>query len=126
MKFKELKIGDEFNWDGSYPSKKWKAVKVSIGNYRIIDDDDLFVVGKEEDIYRYVDTVNKEVTLLKDDKPICKNCKYWFDKRTCEKVDDIVKGKNRFEMVAEADDDQGLQCRLRTGPEFGCVHFSNK
>ena len=31
----------------------------------------------------------------------------------------------RLEITATADDDQGLECDLHTGPEFGCNHFDS-
>ena len=67
----------------------------------------------------------------------CKDCKYWepHNKRnkkwhTCgaaswvdydEKIEDGGVG-----IYADASDDSGLVCGLRTGPMFGCVKFSAK
>jgi len=56
---------------------------------------------------------------------ICKNCQYWvkWDRpfHTCDcSVDNP---ETAFEVDGEAWDDSGLQVWLRTGPNFGCVHF---
>ena len=53
----------------------------------------------------------------------CKTCKHWTEwKTTCELVDfDFDPIESRFAVLAQADDDQGLEASLVTGPEFGCV-----
>jgi hypothetical protein len=61
---------------------------------------------------------------------ICKNCDMWgsYIQDVCNFTTHIGsdKGLKRFEVVAYADDDQGLEGFLKTGPEFGCVHFTPK
>jgi hypothetical protein len=61
---------------------------------------------------------------------ICKNCKMWGDyiPETCDYLSGIGanEGAKRFEIISSADDDQGLEAFLKTGPEFGCVHFVTK
>lgn len=59
----------------------------------------------------------------------CKNCRFWgisYD-HECDRIgysDNQVKGNtSAFNISANADDDQGLQASLVTGPDFGCVKF---
>lgn len=55
----------------------------------------------------------------------CKNCRWWG--RVYEGCCDNVGAGNEataFDIVATADDDQGLEVVLKTGPEFGCIHFN--
>jgi hypothetical protein len=57
----------------------------------------------------------------------CRDCKWWgkdYDS-TCERVDIDRKGTAEFSIFSRADDDQGLEARLTTGPDFGCVHFES-
>jgi hypothetical protein len=57
----------------------------------------------------------------------CKNCKYWDKKNkgicVMEGFADISLDSSAFEVVFQAGDDQGLEMALRTGPDFGCIHF---
>lgn len=61
----------------------------------------------------------------------CEDCKWWGKDyaSTCERVDidmrQIRKGTAEFSIFSRADDDQGLEARLITGPDFGCVHFES-
>jgi len=61
---------------------------------------------------------------------LCKDCKWWglYLKGVCDKVGniDVEKGFKKFSIEARADDDQGLEAYLVTGPDFGCIHFINK
>lgn len=66
----------------------------------------------------------------------CKTCKWWRDKE-CELVgqteqptynfygrasnEDVETSPTLFEIEWGVSDDSGLNLRLRTGPEFGCV-----
>ena len=58
----------------------------------------------------------------------CKDCKYWgmdYD-GVCSFVNTIKATANPdtiFELKLTADDDQGLEGHLVTGPYFGCIHF---
>ena len=61
---------------------------------------------------------------------LCKDCKYWddgecvdlyLDTFNCMKLD----GSERA-LYYIVDDDSGLDCGLKTGPEFGCVRFRKK
>jgi hypothetical protein len=60
----------------------------------------------------------------------CKDCQWWIKNRgysSCDKVNhDYNDGDTAFEIEADADDDQGLEVELITGPEFGCVLFKGK
>ena len=56
----------------------------------------------------------------------CKECRAWEDGE-CVLVDWIATTETEdganFSVYATSDDDQGLQCGLKTGPDFGCVQF---
>jgi len=64
----------------------------------------------------------------------CKDCKSWGSwlgiDAVCERPDDLwpkdIPEGQQFSIDCEADDDQGLQAWLRTGPEFGCVRFEER
>ncbi len=58
----------------------------------------------------------------------CKDCRWWgvdFE-GVCDFPNTIHAGQSdvSFEIEAKANDDQGLEAVLKTGPEFGCLHFS--
>lgn len=64
----------------------------------------------------------------------CKDCKYWEahnDGRnrwnTCEAADWVYYkdkiGDSDIAIFADASDDTGLDCGLKTGPMFGCVKY---
>ena len=61
----------------------------------------------------------------------CKDCKWWED-GVCDYSGswDNVSGwgmkSNEFEIDAYASDDTGLDCKLKTGKDFGCVQFRDK
>ena len=59
----------------------------------------------------------------------CSDC-WWWDKYTweCAKIDTMEEGFSTIRgdeagIVVDAQDDQGLQVWLQTGPNFGCVKF---
>ena len=58
--------------------------------------------------------------------PTCKTCKFWVD-GCCDMIDFTdprskkPKPSNHFEVDVTVSDDTGLDVRLRTGPDFGCV-----
>lgn len=56
----------------------------------------------------------------------CKNCRYWgVDFHgVCDFVDTIQADDpdTGFYIAASAHDDQGLEARLHTAPNFGCVN----
>ena len=58
---------------------------------------------------------------------LCKDCRWWGKYITgcCDKVGspDPEENDAGFDLILEADDDQGLDGQLKTGPEFGCVQF---
>ena len=63
----------------------------------------------------------------------CKDCRWWKRDGVCDFADtvDVLRDKANpnpsaaaFAIAISADDDQGLDVWLRTGPEFGCVHFA--
>lgn len=62
----------------------------------------------------------------------CKNCRWWGRGGICEFVDTeyVFRGEAKktdaaaFSITVQVDDDQGLDVWLKTGPEFGCVHFA--
>lgn len=61
---------------------------------------------------------------------LCKDCKYWYcgecDNLELEDFNDMkLEGSDR-ELYYRVDDDSGLDCGLKTGPEFGCVRFRKK
>jgi hypothetical protein len=65
----------------------------------------------------------------------CKDCKYWethTDCRgkswsTCEAAPWVGRSykisDDSFAIYADASDDSGLECGLKTGPMFGCIKF---
>ena len=61
---------------------------------------------------------------------ICKNCIYWgvYQPSICDYVNSQYSSnpKTGMEIIADADDDQGLFVMLQTAPEFGCVNFKSK
>lgn len=62
----------------------------------------------------------------------CKNCRFWgaYIEGACDRVGFLLlnehKNPRRFHISAFADDDQGLEAQLITGPEFGCVLFEQE
>lgn len=50
----------------------------------------------------------------------CKDCAWW-DERECRKVDFAL--AKQFYIDVKVADDHGLEVKLMTGPEFGCVEF---
>jgi len=62
----------------------------------------------------------------------CKDCKWWgvdFE-GVCDFPDTIQGGKSfddgyGMEIKVSADDDQGLDARLHTGKNFGCINFKS-
>lgn len=68
---------------------------------------------------------------LSDSGKTCKTCRYWGDYRegACDFIDTIHADANmdkRFEVIASADDDTGLDYMLITGRDFGCIHHTTK
>ena len=65
-----------------------------------------------------------------DSTYLCKDCKHWgvYITGCCDKVGSPDPDENDagFDLILEADDDQGLDGQLKTGPEFGCVQFEPK
>ena len=64
------------------------------------------------------------------DEKTCKNCKWWsvnFE-GDCSfvKTVHVIHKPTQFEVIGIARDDQGLEWFLRTGPDFGCIHFEQK
>lgn len=60
----------------------------------------------------------------------CITCKYWgvdFE-GVCDLVDTLTAREpdTCFYIEVKADDDQGLEVRLVTGPHFGCIHYKEK
>jgi hypothetical protein len=63
----------------------------------------------------------------------CENCKWWSSAYSnhgniCDFVNTIHADKDKntlFILEYSADDDQGLTVFVRTGPNFGCVHFAS-
>ncbi len=61
----------------------------------------------------------------------CKNCRFWHDQRTCDRIDQIDLHGTRDEKLEKDDgriewsaaDDHGLSIEFVTGPDFGCVKF---
>jgi hypothetical protein len=61
----------------------------------------------------------------------CQTCKCWsvWFPGECDKVGNIPATRNPatlFDIYADAADDTGLHCGLKTGPEFGCIHHEEK
>jgi len=59
-------------------------------------------------------------------KKICKNCKYWaMDyENDCGIDRDLETFGDGFEIDVTADDESNMQAIFRTGPNFGCIHFT--
>lgn len=55
--------------------------------------------------------------------PTCKTCCWWED-GCCNVIDTTIveKPATRFEIEVRVADDSGLNVKLKTGPDFGCVH----
>lgn len=60
----------------------------------------------------------------------CKTCKYWSIDflSVCAFAEDFSapKAEEVFTIHVHADDDQGLEAHVYTGPEFGCIHHKEK
>ena len=60
---------------------------------------------------------------------LCKDCKYWSDGE-CVDLDldtfNDMKLEGSDRALYYIMDDSGLDCGLKTGPEFGCVRFRKK
>jgi len=64
----------------------------------------------------------------------CKNCQWWFagECMDCDDFEEVGTVKKTDEpadiikIIWRSDDDSGLDFRLATGPDFGCVHFKAK
>lgn len=59
--------------------------------------------------------------------PTCKTCRYW-ENGICDAVDCRVAEvpQTLFEIEVRVSDDTGLNIKLRTGPDFGCVLHEDK
>ena len=61
---------------------------------------------------------------------LCKDCRHW-NHGECVDIglyifnDMKLEGSDR-ELYYSVDDDSGLDCGLKTGPEFGCVRFRKR
>lgn len=60
----------------------------------------------------------------------CESCKWWgvdFE-GVCDFVNTNLAEaeETRFQVEADAADDQGLSCALITGPGFGCIHYKGR
>lgn len=60
---------------------------------------------------------------------LCKDCKFWYrgecnDATEIKPLDDP--GEASLSYYGDASDDQGLTYGIKTGPYFGCIHFSPK
>lgn len=57
----------------------------------------------------------------------CKTCCYWVDSNCI--VPDLKRGSSNPETLISIEvdvlDDSGLDVRMKTGPEFGCVLHEN-
>ena len=60
---------------------------------------------------------------------LCKDCKYWINGE-CVDLDldtfNDMKLEGSDRALYYIMDDSGLDCGLKTGPEFGCVRFRKK
>lgn len=62
----------------------------------------------------------------------CKNCKCWkhyddgYGERFnyCGNMSDDL--ETLFDIRVEVSDDTGLDVRIETGPNFGCIHFKGE
>jgi hypothetical protein len=57
----------------------------------------------------------------------CKTCRHWGHYRDghCDAVDG-ERGPSSFEIDVRVLDDTDLWTGLKTGPDFGCVHWTDK
>lgn len=53
----------------------------------------------------------------------CKTCRWWKD-GYCDIIDTTMNNRPEtlIQIDVQVDDDSNLSVRLKTGPEFGCVH----
>lgn len=91
--------------------------------------------GEEPIYYITQDDINKLSACVERMKGNCKDCKHWkahtdtYNKRwnTCEAPDwvdyDDKISDDDFAIYADAHDDSGLECGLKTGPMFRCDKF---
>lgn len=61
----------------------------------------------------------------------CETCKFWgrYYEGACDRVGDLHTERDqsrRFELKLYADDDQGLEGLLMTGPKFGCIQWQER
>ena len=60
---------------------------------------------------------------------LCKDCRYW-SRGECADIDldtfNDMKLEGSDRALYYIMDDSGLDCGLKTGPEFGCVRFRKK
>jgi hypothetical protein len=59
----------------------------------------------------------------------CRTCKYW-DNYTCDRLE-LESGRynpspKEAGLYVYVSDDSGLQCELRSGPDFGCTLWVEK
>ncbi len=58
----------------------------------------------------------------------CKTCKWWDKKsQVCDMLDSgttVYESPTLFEIVVRVADDTDLNVKVRTGPDFGCVHHT--
>lgn len=64
------------------------------------------------------------------EKIVMIRCKYWEESTMhyCDFIDTTLNTnpETRIEIAVSVRDDSGLDVRLETGPEFGCVHGVRK
>lgn len=55
----------------------------------------------------------------------CKTCQWWYN-GTCEAIDHPQQPETLWEIKITVADDHNLDWKLKTGPDFGCVHHLPK
>jgi len=61
----------------------------------------------------------------------CKNCIHWLSNQECNIIDIedydaknlINESSNKCCVIIKVNDDYGLDIKVKTGPNFGCVNF---
>lgn len=64
---------------------------------------------------------------MMNDEQRCRTCKWWgrYYTNVCDFVTTTMaeNPQTKFVIDAFANDDQGLEAMLVTGPDFGCIHW---
>jgi alpha-N-acetylglucosamine transferase len=91
-----------------------------------INDQEYTQAGKWISTKDYPTDIVKIEEYIPPSERYCESCQYW-ENGYCDFPNTTLSEKRNagdafVEIVATADDDQGLFASLKTGPKFGCIH----